>query len=413
MKYLPTIICVIALSLFAGRVCSQDIVGEVVADADLPEGMRENVDSLYKIWSQWTGVTTDDSELSTGGNPYFEKAVYVDRLRRIPSIVDLAYNNVVEQYIARYTQNLRSSVAYMLGAMNLYTPMFEQALAYYDVPLELKNLPIIESALNPKAKSRAGAVGLWQFMLQTGKDYGLEVNSLVDERQDPVKSSYAAAHYLRDLYRQLGDWTLAIAAYNCGPSNIEKAIHRAGGSRDYWTIYPYLPRETRGYVPAFIAATYVMNYYSEHNIRPLQTSLPARTDTIRLEQDVTMELIAGVCGVSQDELRLLNPQYKTNLMPGYRTECYVRLPQEALLCFIDNQDSIYSQSPTAKAIVVPEQKIAETATTSSSAKKYHTVRRGQTLGGIARMYGTTVSRIKSLNGLRSNTIRTGARLRVK
>lgn len=397
------------------QVNGQDIEDRVISEAELPEGMRENVDSLYREWSRWIELSADESSIGQGTNPYFEQAVYIDRLRRIPSIVDLAYNNVVEQYIEQYTGKLRSSVAYMLGVMNFYVPMFEEALLSYNVPLELKYLPIIESALNPKARSRAGAVGLWQFMIDTSKQYGLEVNSLVDERQDPIKSSYAAAHYLRDLYAEFGDWTLAIAAYNCGPTNIEKAIHRAGGERDYWKIYPYLPLETRGYVPAFIAATYVMNYYREHNITPLKVTITAATDTVKLEQDVTMEMVASVCNISMDELRLLNPQYKTNLMPGYRMDCAMRLPEDKILHFIDNQDSIYSQSPTAQAIVVPEEKIATTSPkkSSTSSKKYITVRRGQTLGQIARTYRTTVKRLKQLNGLRSNTIRAGSRLRVR
>lgn len=397
------------------QVKGQDIEDRVISEAELPEGMRENVDSLYREWSRWIELSADESSIGQGTNPYFEQAVYIDRLRRIPSIVDLAYNNVVEQYIEQYTGKLRSSVAYMLGVMNFYVPMFEEALLSYNVPLELKYLPIIESALNPKARSRAGAVGLWQFMIDTSKQYGLEVNSLVDERQDPIKSSYAAAHYLRDLYAEFGDWTLAIAAYNCGPTNIEKAIHRAGGERDYWKIYPYLPLETRGYVPAFIAATYVMNYYREHNITPLKVTITAATDTVKLEQDVTMEMVASVCDISMDELRLLNPQYKTNLMPGYRMDCAMRLPEDKILHFIDNQDSIYSQSPTAQAIVVPDEKITTTSPkkSSTSSKKYITVRRGQTLGQIARTYRTTVKRLKQLNGLRSNTIRAGSRLRVR
>ena len=194
--------------------------------------------------------------------------------------MEMPYNDIVQKFIDRYTGRLRHSVSYMLGASNFYIPIFEEALEAYGLPLELKYLPIIESALNPKATSRVGAAGLWQFMVGTGKQYGLEVNSLIDERRDPIKSSYAAARYLRDLYKIFGDWSLVIAAYNCGPENIKKAMTRAEGANDYWKIYPYLPRETRGYVPAFIAANYVMNYYCEHNICPMRTTLPAATDTV-------------------------------------------------------------------------------------------------------------------------------------
>lgn len=206
--------------------------------------------------------------------------MYIERLSRLPNVMEMPYNEIVQKFIDRYTGRLRHSVSYMLGASNFYIPIFEEALEAYGLPLELKYLPVIESALNPKATSHAGAAGLWQFMVATGKQYGLEINSLIDERRDPIKSSYAAAHYLKDLYNIFGDWSLVIAAYNCGPENINKAIHRADGQADYWKIYPYLPRETRGYVPAFIAANYVMNYYCEHNICPMRTTLPAKTDTV-------------------------------------------------------------------------------------------------------------------------------------
>ena len=196
----------------------------------------------------------------------------------------MPHNDVVQKFIDRYSGRLRHSVSYMLGASNFYMPIFEEALEAYNLPLELRYLPVIESALNPTAVSRVGATGLWQFMLVTGKHYGLKVNSLVDERRDPVKSSYAAAHYLSDLYKIFGDWNLVIAAYNCGPDQINKAIHRSNGSRDYWQIYPYLPKETRGYVPAFIAANYIMTYYCEHNICPMTTRLPAKTDTIMVDR---------------------------------------------------------------------------------------------------------------------------------
>ena len=206
--------------------------------------------------------------------PTFTTEEYQERLRRLPVVMEMPYNSVVQKFIDQYSGRLRRTVSYALGAGNFYIPIFEEALDYYGLPLELKSLPVIESALEPKAKSPAGAVGLWQFMLATGKRYDLKVNSLIDERQDPYKSSWAAARYLRDLYKIYRDWNLVIAAYNCGPTNVNKAIHRANGVRDYWTIYPYLPSETRGYVPAFIAANYIMNYYCEH--RPPRLLLRAQ-----------------------------------------------------------------------------------------------------------------------------------------
>ena len=227
---------------------------------DLPEGMTQDVDSLLQLFHNATYLSAADDCNLPDVNPVYSKEEYIERLSALPTEMEMVYNEVVQACIDRYTGRLRRSVSLMLGASNFYMPIFEQALESYGLPLELKYLPVIESALNPNAVSRVGATGLWQFMLATGKQYGLEVNTLYDERRDPLKSSNAAAHYLSDLYKIFGDWNLVIAAYNCGPENINKAIHRAGGSKDYWEIYPYLPRETRGYVPAFIAANYVMNY---------------------------------------------------------------------------------------------------------------------------------------------------------
>ena len=256
--------------------------------------------------------------------------------------MEMPYNSIVQQFIDQYSGRLRRSVSYMLGAGNFYIPIFEEALDYYGLPLELKYLPVIESALEPTAVSRAGAVGLWQFMLATGKRYDLKVNSLVDERRDPIKSSWAAARYLRDLYKIYGDWNLVIAAYNCGPTKINKAIHRADGVRDYWTIYPYLPQETRGYVPAFIAANYIMTYYCEHNICPMKTKIPVTTDTIMVSRNVHMEQISALCGIDVEAIRALNPQYRTGVIPGQTEPCAIRLPQEKILAFIDQKDSLYN-----------------------------------------------------------------------
>ena len=221
---------------------------------DLPEGMSYELDSLLHQYNAKNYLQPDTNCHYRDVNPVFDKEVYIDRLKRMPTVIEMPYNDVVRQFIDRYSGRLRRSVSYMLGATNFYMPIFEQALETYNLPLELKYLPVIESALNPTAVSRVGATGLWQFMLATGKRYGLKVNSLVDERRDPVKASYAAAHYLSDLYKIYDDWNLVIAAYNCGPDKVNQAIHRAKGNADYWNIYPYLPKETRGYVPAFIAA---------------------------------------------------------------------------------------------------------------------------------------------------------------
>ncbi len=275
---------------------------------EFPEAMTYDLDSLLTLYMSKTYLGKPGDCEMKNENPTYPKEVYIERLSRMPTVMEMAYNDIVQQFIDRYSGRLRYSVSYLLGASNFYMPIFEEALETYQLPLELKYLPIIESALNPKAVSRAGATGLWQFMIATGKHYGLEVNSLVDERRDPIKSSYAAARYLRDLYRIFGDWNLVIAAYNCGPETINKAIHRANGEKDYWKIYPYLPRETRGYVPAFIAANYIMTYYCEHNICPMTTNLPAESDTIMVNKAVHLEQIAGVVGTDLDMLRSLNPE---------------------------------------------------------------------------------------------------------
>jgi membrane-bound lytic murein transglycosylase D len=275
-------------------------------------------------------------------NPVYSKEDYINRLLRLPTVMEMVHNEVVQKFIDRYSGRLRHSISYMLGASNFYIPIFEEALEAYQLPLELKYLPIIESALNPKAVSRVGASGLWQFMIGTGKQYGLQVNSLVDERRDPIKSSYAAARYLSDLYKIFGDWNLVIAAYNCGPENINKAIRRSNGNKDYWEIYPYLPKETRGYVPAFIAANYIMTYYSLHNICPMSTRLPAKTDTVMVNKNVHLEQVAEVIGINIDLLRSLNPMYRRDIIPGATEPYALRLPLTEVGKFIEQQDSVYN-----------------------------------------------------------------------
>jgi membrane-bound lytic murein transglycosylase D len=309
---------------------------------EFPEAMTYDLDSLLNLYMAKTYLDEPSDCNMRDVNPVYTKEEYIDRLSRLPNVMEMAYNEVVQKFIDRYSGRLRHSISYMLGASNFYMPIFEEALEAYQLPLELKYLPIIESALNPKAVSRVGATGLWQFMLTTGKQYGLQVNSLVDERRDPVKASYAAARYLKDLYRIFGDWNLVIAAYNCGPENINKAVHRANGEKDYWQIYPYLPKETRGYVPAFIAANYIMTYYSLHNICPMTTRLPAKTDTVMVSKNMHLEQVASVVGINIDLLRSLNPMYRRDIIPGATEPSPLRLPQSEVGKFIDAEDSVYT-----------------------------------------------------------------------
>lgn len=384
---------------------------------DLPAGMLSETDSLYLDWISKYYINPAENCTMTQDNPEVSDSAYIARLQRIPAIIEMPYNDIVRKFIDMYAIRLRQKVAFMLSANNFYMPIFEEALDLNDLPLELKYLPVIESALNPIATSRQGAVGLWQFMLRTGQLYGLTVNSLVDERRDPIKSTYAAARYLKDLYEIYHDWNLVLAAYNCGPGTINKAIRRAGGETDFWKIYNYLPSETRGYVPAFIAANYIMNYYCEHNISPLEMRLPEGTDTIHITRNLNLNQVADVCKINIDELRSLNPEFKKDIIP-LSTEPYaLRLPNSIISRFLENEDSIYNYKPE---IYQTRRVTVKAETQSTSAKKgksgkavYYRIRQGDTLGGIAAKYGVSVSQLRRLNGLRGNNIRAGKSLRIR
>lgn len=398
----------------------------------IPEAMTLDIDTLLRQWNASQYLEADTNCNMQDVNPVFSDSIYVDRLSRIPTIMEMPYNNIVRKFIDQYTGRLRHSVSYMLGATNFYIPIFEEALALYNLPLELKYLPVIESALDPTAVSRKGATGLWQFMLSTAKRYDLKINSLVDERRDPIKASFAAAQYLNDLYKVYGDWNLVIAAYNCGPTSLNKAIHRAGGSKDYWTIYPYLPKETRGYVPAFIAANYVMNYYCEHNICPMRARLIDGNDTVVVNKDLHLEQVASVCGVEMEKIKAFNPQYKTSFVPGNSYDCILRLPSEAALKFIDLGDSVYSYRSSElltkrKTVEIDEAELEKQqnsarrsysssrrrSSRSSRRSKSVTIKNGQTLSEIAEKYGTSVSKLRRLNGIKGSNIRAGKKIRVK
>lgn len=472
MKRIKTLLLALAASFITATAQTDEITvhndqngrDEVI---DLPEGMSVSCDSLINEWMAKKYLYPDTTCANPDYNPTFTTEEYQERLRRLPVVMEMPYNSVVQKFIDQYSGRLRRTVSYALGAGNFYIPIFEEALDYYGLPLELKYLPVIESALEPKAKSPAGAVGLWQFMLATGKRYDLKVNSLIDERQDPYKSSWAAARYLRDLYKIYRDWNLVIAAYNCGPTNVNKAIHRANGVRDYWTIYPYLPSETRGYVPAFIAANYIMNYYCEHNICPMKTKIPITTDTVTIMRDLHMQQVAELCNVDVEAIQALNPQYRTQLIPGSSGPMTLRLPTETLNTFIDLKDSVYNyrvdelltrrscvevddrldnRSVASKRRAARQQSASESSSSSrSSASKSSsrkssrssssksssrsskssrkskkvkssasaTVRKGDTLIEIAHRNGTTVEKLKKKNKIKGNMIKPGQKLKVK
>ncbi|MDD5732823.1 MAG: lytic transglycosylase domain-containing protein, partial [Bacteroidales bacterium] len=284
-------------------------------------------------------LETLDTALLTSTIP---DSVYINRLTRMNSFIQLPYNNIVRNHIIHYTQKMPDRIPTILGLAQYYMPLFEEILDSYKMPLELKAMAVIESALNPRAVSRARATGMWQFMYRTALNYNLTINSYVDERMDPIVSGDAAARYLLDSYRIYGDWILAIASYNCGVGNVNKAIRRAGGSREFWDIYPFLPRETRGYVPAFVAALYTMRYYAEHQIRPLPVEMPAHVDTFEVNKMLHFEQITSFINISTDQLRDLNPQYIKDIIPGVERPYILRLPFECSGDFAALQDSIYS-----------------------------------------------------------------------
>ena len=375
----------------------------------LPEGMLETTDSLYLDWISKHYITPTGNCTMGKHNPMVSDSVYIHRLSRLQTEIEMPYNDIVRKFIDQYAIRLRQKVAFMLSANNFYMPIFEEALDLYNLPLELKYLPVIESALNPMARSRQGAVGLWQFMLRTGKAYGLNVTTLVDERRDPVKSTRAAARYLKDLYEIYHDWNLVLAAYNCGPGTINKAIRRAGGAKDFWSLYNFLPKETRGYVPAFIAANYIMNYYCEHDISPMAMQMPEGTDTIHLHRTLNMNQVAEVCNINIDQLRALNPEYRKDIIPEADPSYALRLPTNKISCFLEREDSVYNYKPSK----YKTRRSTVEVTTPKSALSYHRVRNGETLGSIARKYHVSVSQIRRLNGLKNNNIRAGKTLRIQ
>ena len=400
-----------------GKIKNQTALRDTIVDNEIfyPESMSEKLSDLLGAWQLELSVS--DLECMMGQNVTFNDSIYTERLYNLPTEMELSYNQVVKSYIEMYSTRRREQVSYMLALGEYYFPIFEEVLDRYGLPLELKYLPIIESALNPIAVSRVGATGLWQFMLRTAKSYGLEVNSLVDERRDPFKSTEAAVKYLKDLYTIYGDWNLVIAAYNCGPGNVNKAIARSGGRRDYWEIYFQLPKETRGYVPAFIAANYIMNYSSDHNICPAHNNNNGSSlalDTIHVNEQIHFEQISGVLNIPLSEVKRLNPQFKSDKIPGNFKPYSLVLPSEKMFVYIDQNDSIknYNRNKYFTHRVNTDQYIngSHTINDGNTTNVYYSVKRGDNLSSIARKNGTTVSLIRSWNNLTSDKLSVGKRL---
>lgn len=368
-------------------------------------------DSLLNIWYAHRKASYHDMEEFDMDSVKFQSnvpdEVYLERIRNMNSFITLPYNDIVRNYIILYSEKMPTRMSHILGLCEYYMPIFEETFNRYDMPEELKAMAIIESALNPTAVSRVGAKGMWQFMYSIAKVYGLKIDSFVDERLDPVKSAEAAAQYLQDAYEIFGDWNLAIASYNCGAGNVNKAIRRSGGSRAFWDIYPYLPRETRGYVPAFVGALYTMTYYKEHGIRPEAVEQPVHVDTFKINKMLHLRQVSDLTGAPLDELKNLNPQYRHEIIPGNEREYILRLPYTYTNSFIDCEDSLYRHKADEYFNPATIKKIKDGG---DGERIVYRVKSGDYLGRIASRHRCTVAQIKRWNNLKSNNIRVGQRL---
>lgn len=368
-------------------------------------------DSLLNIWYSHKMASDDEMEVYDMDSIRFESnvpdEVYIERIKKMNSFISLPYNEIVKNYIILYSEKMPTKMSHILGLCQYYMPIFEDIFNRYDIPQELKAMAVIESAMNPLAVSRAGAKGMWQFMYSTAKMYGLHIDSFVDERLDPVKSAEAAAQYLQDSYEIFGDWNLAIASYNCGAGNVNKAIRRSGGKRAFWDIWPYLPRETRGYVPAFVGALYTMTYYKEHGIRPEAVGIPAHIDTLKINKQLHLRQVADLTAAPLEELKNLNPQYRHEIIPGESREYILRIPYEYTNAFIEYEDSVYRHKAEEYFNPVTIKKIKDGA---DGERIVYRVKNGDYLGRIASRHRCTVAQIKRWNNLSSNNIRVGQRL---
>ncbi len=382
----------------------------------------EKLDDLANSWYInnifLPGSPKDDFTLHT--QIMLSDSTIISRLKKVEAVVKLSYNPIVRDYIEMYTTRKPYQVEMMLGLTAFYFPVFEEIFDRYELPFELKYLAIIESALNPRAKSRAGAIGLWQFMYGTAKNLDLEISTFVDERRDIYKSTEAAARYLRQLYNVYQDWHLVIAAYNCGPGNVNKAISRAGGKTDYWQIYYALTEETRSFVPAFIAATYIMNYYREHQLTPLMPSISLNTDTVVVNSFLNLKQISDNLNINLDEIRDLNPDYRRDIIPGTAEKGYpLRIPVEMVSSFIEKSDTIFNHE---RNILFPDNTlVSPQAIAANSRNEYsydgkariiYTVKSGDNPGYIANRFAVTVAELKKWNKISRNIIRPGQRLTI-
>lgn len=388
----------------------------IINNDNSAERISRDLDSLVSSWYVKTSAKESPGMLMNDSiNLQFADTVYISRLSKINSIIKLPFNNIIRNHIHVYTIKQRDKFSAVLGLKDYYFPMIEDIFDSYGLPAELKYMAVIESALNVNAVSRMGATGLWQFMYSTGRMYGLTINSVVDERRDPVKATHAAARYIKDLYNIYDDWILVIAAYNCGPGNVNKAIRRSGNKKDYWDIYYKLPRETRGYIPQYIAAAYAVNYYTEHHIRPLGINIPVSTDTIMVTKDIHLTQISEVMGIPLGELKALNPQYRTGLIPGSTKPFSLTLPMNHLGDFIDLNDTIRGYKSEVylnrgTLIADPMRSTSVPADIKGKTKLFYTVRDGDNLGYISEWFRVGLSELRYWNNIYRNTIRVGQKL---
>ncbi len=406
--------------------CHQNEDSAVVNDVEqIKPVFEDNLDSLLNLWyvqnSPAKEDLVNDSSMIDSTYTKIPDSVYFNRLSRIPSVFRLTYNPIVRKYIEMYDIQKKDLVEIMLGLSDYYFPIFDDIFDYYGVPNELKYMSVIESALNPRARSRTRAIGLWQFMYGTGKRYGLTINSLVDERRDPIKATHAAARFSKDLYQIFGDWQLVVAAYNCGPFNVSKAIRRAGGKKDFWDIYRYLPRETRGHVPAFIASVYVMNYYKEHNLIPKPISMPLHTDTLMIRKELHLMQVAEMLKIPVAQLRDLNPEYLYDIVPAKAgLEYPLILPIDYVAKFIDKQDSIFAykdsvyfnQKELLKSPNYTFYKNGRIKPSGNYSVVYYSVKTGDNIGFISDWFDCRINDIMDWNDLYLSRIRAGMKLAI-
>lgn len=401
--------------------CEYEKAGEASDEEDFRGNIRSTIspedytvevtDSLLDIWYAHQMAQEAEDEMFDMDSVRFESnvpdEVYIERIKKMNSFIQLPYNEIVRNYIIMYSEKMHKRMPHMLGICKYYMPIFEEIFDRYGLPVELKAMAIIESAMDPRAESRVGAKGMWQFMYQTAKIYDLHVDSFVDERMDPIKSCDAAAQYLLDAYNMFGDWNLAIASYNCGAGNVRKAIKRAGGSRKFWDIWEYLPRETRSYVPAFVGALYTLEYYKEHGLKPEAVGMPSGIDTLVINKQLHLRQVSELTGAPLEQLKNLNPQYRHEIIPGHEREYILRLPYQYTSSFIENEDTLYKHKAEVYFDPVAIKKIKDEG---DGVRIIYKVKNGDYLGKIASKHRVSVAKIKKWNKLKNDNIRVGQKL---